>query len=318
MAVALGIGVALLGGGGVATADTDATGSPSQAASSQTSSSQVSSDRGTHRSASVSAPRRSVGAAAAVRSAASTHDNAARSATSTATLPAAASPVRAAATAIAPDPQATIATPYGELGKWMINKNGDVADWVGLAYNGKTMQEGINTIFVVQAATERKAEKLLNKSLKQAGFGASCCSSIGYQGIVKTETYQQYPRGGIFGQGVGLIGKLFGIGPAYRDAPFNKPNTHLRTFGGAADGKGNFVFTASVSKETLVKVDGKVTHAYESFDTARTALLDAMLGKGATNLGKVEMGNKIPADDPTYTTGDADGLAQIIGVGPKK
>jgi hypothetical protein len=278
--------------------------------SSQVSSSQASARGSAHRSAAVSAPRRSGPASLnkGVQVA---------SAASVATAPA----PRAAATAVAPDPKATVATPYGQLGKWMINKNGQVADWVGIPGGGnpslgtKTIQEPINTVFVVKADNAKSAQKLLGKALKTSGFGASNFSSIGYSGIVKTETYKQYPRGGIFGQNTGLFGLLFGVGPAYRNAPYNQTNTHLRTFGGAADGNGNFVFTASVSTEAYTTVDGKKTHSYETFDGARTALFDAMVKNGATNLGLIDMANQIPADDPTYTTGDADGKARVIGIG---
>jgi hypothetical protein len=132
------------------------------------------------------------------------------------------------------------------------------------------------------------------------------------------------PRGGILGLGVlgpgniqsGLLGALAGVGPAYRDAPFWEANTHLRTFGGVQDSNGNWVFTASVSDEFLAKdpATGKTTHAYESFDQARTKLTAGMVKAGANALGMVEMFNAIPADDPTYSTGDADGRAQVIAI----
>ena len=302
LATALGIGVALISGTAVAGADSGR-GSSSQASDTQSSSS-------------VSAPQRGAVAGPAAKPVRS--GNAARSAAAVSTLPRAAA---VAAAIPAPDPKATVATPYGQLGKWMINKKGQVADWVGIPGGGnpalgtKTIQEPINTIFVVKADNAKAAQKTLGKALKSSGFGASNFSSIGYSGIVKTETYKQYPRGGIFGNNTGLFGLLFGVGPAYRDAPYNQTNTHLRTFGGAADGNGNFIFTGSVSTEAYVTIDGKKPHGYESFDGARTALFDAMVKNGATNLGLVDMANQIPADDPTYTTGDADGKARVIGIG---
>ena len=301
LAAGLGIGLAVLQGAAVAAADSGSDSSASQASSSSSS----------PRAAAVAAPR---------RSAPSSLNRNNRSLSPVKLAP------RAAATAAAvaaPDPKATATTVYGQIGKWMINKKGNVADWVGLpgggnpAYGDKKVQEPINTIFVVKADSAKKAQKTLDKALKAADFGPSNWSSIGYSGIVKTDTYKQYPRGGLFGNNTGLIGLIAGVGPAYRDAPYNKPNTHLRTFGGASDGNGNFIFTASVSTEDLVKIDGKTTHALETdgFNGGRAALLTAMTGKGAKDLGKIEMGNAIPGDDPTYTTGGADGLAQVIGIG---
>lgn len=237
-------------------------------------------------------------------------------------------PVAQAAVAdpVAPDPDATVDTAYGDLGKWMLNKDGEIADWVGIPYCGsgtcKTMQEPINVIFTVQAKSKWWAEAILNFKLRRAGFPPSCCSSVGYKAILDEITSQQMPRGGILGVGVlgpgnfqrGLLGLLAGIGPAYRDAFFMTTNSHMRTFGGVSDGNGNWVFTGSVSKEYYTTVDGKPTHGYESFDQARDKLLSDMVAAGNTDLGLVAMHNAIPADDPNYTTGDADGFAQVIAI----
>ena len=246
-----------------------------------------------------------------------------------------------------PVPTATVETEYGELGQWMINKEGQVADWVGLRYcgpgstvsncgigkpdEGKIMQEPINTIFVVQARNQYLAELKLDFAMRVSGFGPSCCSSVGYSGIVGATDYKQFPRGGPLGLGIlpplpfglfqnGLLG-LFGYGPAYRDASFLVANTHLRTFGGAPDGNGNYIFTASVSDEILDTTGGGLlpTHGFLSYDQAREELLEAMLAKSwltkASNQGLITMDNAIDPLDPTYTTGDHDGLAQVIALG---
>jgi hypothetical protein len=318
IAVALGIGVALANGAAVAGADRGE-GSPSRESASARSSSSadaVAGPKRAARAAGVTKPGVVKPAAATVR---------AGTARATAAAPSALTP---SATALAPDPKATVTTEYGELGKWMINKNGQVADWVGLPYCAtdpcKTLQEPINTIITVEARSKFAAEAKLNRTLRKAGFAPSCCSSVGYKGIVGDETSQQMPRGGILGLGTlgpgfierGLLGLIAGIGPAYRDAPFWAANSHLRTFGGVSDGNGSYVFTASVSEEYLTKdpATGKTTHGYESFNQARSALLAGMQKAGATSQGLVEMNNKIPALDPTYSTGDHDGLAQVIAL----
>lgn len=228
----------------------------------------------------------------------------------------------------------------------MINKNGEVADWIGQPYCGagsttanctpttpgaKTLQEPINTIFVVKANSEYGAKLRLDFALRLSGFGPSCCSSIGYKGIVGPDTDPQLPTGGLLGLGIlpplpfglaqrGLLG-LIGFGPAYRNAPFFLANSHLRVFGAESDGNGNYIFTGSVSEENLDTSSGGLlpTHGYESFDQARTALATQMLNRswltGASDGGMVVMNNAIAASDPTYTTGDHDGLAQVIMLG---
>ena len=246
---------------------------------------------------------------------------------------------------VPPSPTATTSTPYGVLGDWMINKNGQVADWIGQPYCGKgstkknctpetpgakTMQEPINTVFVVKARTLYEAQLQLNWSLVVSGFGPSPFSSIGYSGIVGDKTFKQFPKGGPLGLGQllplpgdlfqdGLTGRFLGVGAAYRDNLFLLTNSHLRTFGGQPDGKGNFVFTASVSTEAFDASTGLPSHSFESFDQARQKLLKNMTRASwisfASDQGLVAMNNAINPADPKYTTGDHDGKAQVIAIG---
>ena len=241
------------------------------------------------------------------------------------------------------DPKGAAQTPYGELGKWML-KNGKIANWVGLpfcgagadcgllgSFKGKTVQEPINMVFVVKAGSSWAAEMRLDSALREAGFGPSPFSSIGYSGLVRGQTHEQMPRGGLLGFGwlsvpfspiISLPG-AFGVGAAYRNAPYNQANAHLRTFGGVPDGKGNYIFTASVSDEFLLTtmILGFIpnpipTHGYQSFYDARETLTRAMIDKsGGTDMGLVDMQNQIPDYFPRYTTGDHDGRAQVIGIG---
>ncbi len=263
--------------------------------------------------------------------------------------PSAAAPVAQAAlptySPVPPSPTATTVTPYGVLGDWMINKDGKVADWVGQPYCGegstkknctaetpgaKTMQEPINTVFQVKARSLYEAQLQLNWSLVVSGFGPSPFSSIGYSGIVGDKQFKQAPKGGPLGLGFllplpgelfqnGLLGSLAGIGPAYRDNLFLLTNSHLRTFGGQSDGKGNFIFTASVSEEAFDASTGLPSHSFESYNQARQKLVTNMTKASwisfASNQGLIEMDNAINPADPTYTTGDHDGKAQVIAIG---
>ena len=277
-------------------------------------------------------------------------------ATLTLPAPSAAAPAPSAAAPVAPvavptfspvppSPTATTDTPYGVLGDWMINKEGNVADWVGQPYCGegstkknctaetpgaKTMQEPINTVFQVKARSLYEAQLQLNWSLVVSGFGPSPFSSIGYSGIVGDKQFKQAPKGGPLGLGFllplpgelfqnGLLGSLAGIGPAYRDNLFLLTNSHLRTFGGQPDDKGNFIFTASVSEEAFDASTGLPSHSFESYDQARQKLVTNMTKASwisfASNQGLIEMDNAINPDDPEYTTGDHDGKAQVIAIG---
>ena len=368
IAAALGVGVAVLQGTAVAGADTDRADTPSRASASAESS-QSNSATPSRRATQGTGSKSELSAAVRGRTGSAVRDLAAvipdKPSVAASVAPAlAATTVTPAApsatlpTAVAeqsaeifsptpPDPTATVQTQYGALGQWMINKEGQVADWIGQRYcgpgstvsncgigkpdEGKIMQEPINMIFVVQARNPYLAELKLDFAMRVAGFGPSCCSSVGYSGIVADTDYSQFPRGGPLGLGIlpplpfglfqnGLLG-LFGFGPAYRDASFLIANSHLRTFGGAPDGNGNYIFTASVSEENLDTTGGGLlpTHGFESYDEARNKLLTDMLATSwltqASNQGLIAMDNAIDPLDPTYTTGDHDGLAQVIALG---
>lgn len=384
IAAALGVGVAILSGPAVAGADTDAADNSSRAAASSARSESAAPSRRDLRAAALersasSGPTRGRGgreltesipdieppaALAALDTPAVSEVPAAAATTMTVPAPSATVAAPSATVAITsseqqlvdavepkfaetpPVPTAEVPTRFGQIGQWMINKEGKVADWVGQPYCGegttvenckrdtpgaKTMQEPINMVFVVQASNQYLAELKLDFAMKAAGFGPSCCSSVGYSGLVRNTDYKQFPRGGPLGLGIlaplpfglfqnGLLG-LAGFGPAYRDRPFLIDNTHIRTFGGAPDGNGNFIFTASASEENLDTTGGGLlpTHGYESFDDARTKLTNGMLRAswltGAKADGMVDLDNAINPNNPNYTTGDHDGKAQVIVLG---
>jgi len=371
---ALGVGVVILGGTAVAAADTEAPATPNRGSVGAAAQSPAKPTRSAPKAV---AQRTRTAAVPSAAAAATLPERAVRTVTLDARAGAAARPHRAAVRApsviaspaplslapsalavveevtpaaevvpVGPSPDATVTTPYGSLGQWMINKYGTVADWVGLPYCGagstsancqadtpgaKVMQEPINTIFVVKSNNEYLAKLKLDFALRVSGFGPSCCSSIGYTAIVGPDTDPQLPTGGPLGLGIlpplpfglfqkGLLG-LVGFGPAYRDAPFFLANSHLRVFGGESDGQGNYIFTASVSEENLDATGGGLlpTHGFESYEAARSALTTKMVKMawltGASNQGMVAMDNALPADDPKFTTADHDGLAQVIALG---
>ena len=355
IAAALGVGMAIFGGTAVAVADTTGPDTRASAtARADAAPAPTRSSRAAVRSDARAAPERARTRAVAAVAAPRVSTLPAR-ASNTITLPAPAVTLPTASAAVEPaptyvttppSPQSTIDTPYGLLGQWMINKAGAVANWVDLPYCGqgstkanckpddpdaRIMQEPINTVFVVKAGSKYIVELKLDLALRAAGFGPSPFSSIGYKAILGNNTAPQMPHGGLLGLGflpplpfgLGQNGLLSftGLGAAYRDAPFWDENSHLRTFGGEPDGNGNYIFTASVSEENLDATGGGLlpTHGFESYNVARTKLLNQLVKQswitGASNLGMIAMNNAISPGDLTYTTGDADGLAQVIAIG---
>lgn len=218
----------------------------------------------------------------------------------------------AAASATPPlDPKSTIATPLGQLGQWMINKSGQIADWVGnpqpvsnttgagkpCPCTDKTILEGVNIIVVDTASSDpTQAKRNLNAWMRQAGFGASAISSTGYQGVLGAKTYGQQPGG---------------PSQAFRNAYFFLANSHGRVFGPYWDaGQQAYVWTASLSKENLDLKN--FSHGYDSFQTARENLVNGMVSVGAQNLGTVFMDNVYNSGE--FSTGDANGYATVLGI----
>lgn len=204
----------------------------------------------------------------------------------------------AAVTAVPPlSPTSTVSTPYGQLGQWMINKTGNIADWVGIPQDGKTILEGINIVVVDYASADpNQAKSNLNAWMRQSGFGASAISSTGYQGVLGTTTYSQQPTG---------------PSQAFRNAYFFLSNSHGRIFGPYPnpDGPG-YVWIASLSKENLDLKN--LSHGYDSFQVARADFVAGMVGAGAQDLGTVFMDNVYNVGD--FSTGDANGYATVLGV----
>lgn len=197
-----------------------------------------------------------------------------------------------------PSPDDMTPTAYGDIGNWMLQPNGQIADWIGHSYEGKTLLEGINVIIVDPAQVPLDmAVRRLNRAMVMAGFPAVIHHSGGYQGLINGVTFQQQPKGDQL---------------AFSDAFFLLPNNHGRIMGPfpPADGNG-YIWIASLSREELGKYEGELTHVFVSFNEARDALAEGLVERaGATNLGPVFLDNAYDTD--LYTTGDADGYAVVI------
>jgi hypothetical protein len=189
-------------------------------------------------------------------------------------------------------------TPYGDIGDWMLQSNGQIADWIGHSLDGKTLLEPINVIIIdPTTAPLDKAVMRLNRAMTMAGFPGVIFHSGGYQGLINGDTFQQQPVGTMLG---------------FSDAFFLLPNNHGRIFGPypPADGLG-YIWTAALSREQLGDYEGELTHVFVSFNEARDALRDALVARtGATYLGDVLMDTVYHSD--TITTGDSDGHTVVI------
>ncbi len=197
-----------------------------------------------------------------------------------------------------PSPSDDAATPYGRIGKWMLGPSGRPADWPSQQYPFKTLYQPINVIVVDTSSTtaEESAAKL-NAALAAAGFPAQPVHSTGYRALVDAVSYRQQPTG---------------PDQAFANAHWLLTNDHGRLFGPApVDGAG-FVWTASFSRERTGLFYVIPTHVYVSFNRARDTLRAALLDSGATDLGLVDLDNDL--DGRTLTTGDHDGYAVVIGL----
>jgi hypothetical protein len=196
-----------------------------------------------------------------------------------------------------PSPGDVIPTPYGGIGKWLLQPDGQISDFGGQQLGGKTLLEPVNVIIIdPTSTTPEQAAAKLNANLSQAGFPAQPVHTTGFQGIIDGVTFGQQPTG---------------ILEAFADNFFLLPEDHARVFGPAPaqDGTG-YVWTVAASREQVGLYGLLLTHTYVSFDAARDELANRLVLNGATLVGEVPLGNSY--DDGTTTTGDHDGYALVV------
>lgn len=196
-----------------------------------------------------------------------------------------------------PTPADTTATPYGDIGKWMLKRNGKLADWPSPAYPFKTLYQPINIVIVdTTSTTAAESAGKVDAAMAAAGFPPQQIHSTGYQGVINGVVYGQQPTGSQ---------------EAFSNAHWLLVNDHGRLFGPSPDATDTgFVWTASFSREQPGLSNLAPTHIYVSFDEARDAVRDGLVGGGATDLGLIDLGNKLSGR--TITTGDHDGYAVVI------
>lgn len=189
-------------------------------------------------------------------------------------------------------------TEYGDIGKWMLDSSGDIADYGGLPYEGKTVLEAINVVIVDPTSrSSLEATWRLNAAMRRAGFPPRLIHSTGFRGLIDGERYRQQPRGLLVG---------------YSDDFFLLPNNHGRIFGpDPVETASGYVWSGSFSTEEFVFYQGLPRHGYVSSNEARDALAAQLIASGrATSGGMVSLDNAYNTD--TTTTGDHDGFAVVV------
>lgn len=206
-------------------------------------------------------------------------------------------PVPAVAPGV-PAPTDQVLTAYGDIGKWMLEPDGQISDYGGLPYGGRTVLEPVNVIIVDPTSTSAtEAERKLNNVMFWSGFPAQPIHSTGFRGTIDDVTYGQQPAGLLLG---------------YSDNFFLFPNNHGRIFGpDPVESSAGYVWSGSFSTEQFVIYDLLPRHAYVSSNLARSALAMRLIASGrATYGGMVALDNSY--NTATTTTGDHDGYAVVI------
>jgi hypothetical protein len=196
-----------------------------------------------------------------------------------------------------PSASDVVQTPYGNVGTWLLEPNGQISDFGGERIDGKSLLEPINVIIVdPTSTTAAEATAKFNARMSQAGFPALPIHTGGFQGTIDGQTYGQQPAGF----------------DAYSNNFFLLPDDHARAFGpDPLQTPEGFVWTVAVSREQIGLLNGMLpSHVYTSYNAARDELASQLVADGATLVGIVPLSNSV--DSATQTTGDHDGYAIVI------
>jgi hypothetical protein len=189
------------------------------------------------------------------------------------------------------------------LGKWMIDKNGNVAHWLGVPdpHNGLMMDEPINVVLRVEAGGPEEASKKVLDAAAAAGFTLRDHHSSGYSALIDHRSAPQFPDTD---------------GYAFSDGTYLLPNNHGRVFGPVL-WNGRYYFTAALSRENInlgkIIDHSAVYHLYSSFLRARDRFASRLVDAGRARIsGYADLGNRMSSGP--QSTGDHDGNAVVLDV----
>lgn len=198
----------------------------------------------------------------------------------------------------APLPQQEIAMPpdLPDIGKWMFDKDGRIAHWLGQIVDGKKLHEPINVILIdASSASPDQARARLRAAAKAAGYPVRMGHSTGYRGFIGGDLFSQLPQG---------------RDDAFSNRIFEETNNHGRIFGPYPSSRG-YVFIGAFSRESVDLIRDP-PHRYASFNAARDDFARALAAHtGFRPSNMVALDNAI-SDDPHVTTGDHDGHAVVL------
>ncbi len=191
-----------------------------------------------------------------------------------------------------------LATPpdLPEIGKWMLDRDGVAAHWLGERVRGRSLREPINVILIDEAAlTKDEATARVLAAAEAAGYPVRIGHSTGYQAFIGGEFYAQLPRG---------------WNDAFSNDLFEISNNHGRVFGPHRV-SGAFVFVAAFSREEVDPFRSP-GHRYASFNRARDDFTQRLDGATPFKVaGFVSLDNAL-VGDVLVTTGDHDGVAVLL------
>ena len=199
-------------------------------------------------------------------------------------------------------PDIDVATPEGlpAIGRWMLTAQSVPSDWLGEIYEGRNLREPINVIIVDEGASSADDTKArLLAAAARAGYPIRFGHSTGYQGFIGGQLYAQLPQG---------------RDDAFSNDIFEVSNNHGRIFGPHQFGQG-YLFAGAFSREEIDPIRDP-PHSYGSFNRARDDFTQRLNRSTDFKVSRfVDLGNAL-IGDPKLTTGDHDGIAVVVRVGP--
>lgn len=196
-----------------------------------------------------------------------------------------------------PEPSDVVDPPgLPPIGKWMIDRDGTIAHWLGEVVDGKRLREPVNVILIDTGANSvAEARARVIAAVTTAGYPVRFGHSAGYRALIGDALHAQLPAG---------------RDDAFSNDWFELSNDHGRLFGPYAMGHA-YVTTGAFSRERVrpLRWPG---HGYASFNAARDGFAtDLARSTAFRREGYVPLANAL-IDDPGVSTGDHDGRAVLL------